>query len=418
MARKAKELSPLVVGRLKEPGHHAVGGVAGLYLYVSESGARSWVLRVLIAGKRRHMGLGGFPDVPLVLAKEKARQAREAIGQGLDPILQRRAAASQLRSSQSLEKTFKDAAESYIDAHSDGWKNAKHRAQWTNTLETYAYPVVGALFVRDVAQEHVLRILEPIWKTKTETASRLRGRIESILDWATVRKYRTGENPARWKGHLDKLLPAPGKIQRVEHHRALPVSEMPQFMTELHKREGTAARALEFVILCAARSGEVRGACWAEIDLEAQVWTVPATRMKAGREHRVPLSKQMISLLKGLPRLEDNDLLFPALRGAQLSDMSLTAVMRRMEVNAVPHGFRSTFRDWAGELTNFPRDLAEQALAHTLESKVEAAYRRGDALEKRRQMMQEWADFIDADPDQESMSDLLSKLSINIRKTR
>lgn len=409
-----------MVSRLKEPGHHAVGGVAGLYLYVSESGARSWVLRALIAGKRRHMGLGGFPDVPLVLAKDKARQAREAIAQGLDPILQRRTAASQLRASQSLEKTFKDAAESYIDAHSDSWKNAKHRGQWANALETYAYPVVGSLFVRDVAQEHILKILEPIWKTKTETASRLRGRIESILDWATVRKYRSGDNPARWKGHLDKLLAAPSKIQRVEHHRALPVNAMPKFMIDLHEREGTAARALEFAILCASRSGEARGACWAEIDLEAQVWIIPAERMKAGREHRVPLSRQAIHLLKSLPRLEGNNLVFPALRGAQLSDMSLTAVMRRMEVSAVPHGFRSTFRDWAGELTDYPRDLAEQALAHTLESKVEAAYRRGDALEKRRQMMQDWADFIDPEPvsDQESMSQLLGKLSINLQKPR
>jgi hypothetical protein len=275
MARKAKELAPLVVGRLKEPGHHAVGGVAGLYLYVTEAGSRSWVLRVMIAGKRRHMGLGGFPDVPLAQAKERARVARDAVFQGLDPIAERHAALSRLRAASVNDKTFTEAAEAYIQAHGDSWKNDKHRAQWKSTLETYAYPEIGKLMVRDVQQEHVLRILEPIWKTKTETASRLRGRIESILDWATVRKYRTGDNPARWKGHLDKLLAAPSKIQKVEHHRALAVDEMPAFMAKLRAREEVSARALEFAILCASRSGEVRGATWSEIDLETKVWTVP-----------------------------------------------------------------------------------------------------------------------------------------------
>ncbi len=361
------------------------------------------------------MGLGGFPDVPLAQAKDKARLARDAISQGVDPIQQRKAAVSKLRASHAAEKTFKEAAESYIEAHGDSWKNAKHRAQWVSTLETYAYPVVGKLFVRDVAQEHVLAILEPIWKDKTETATRLRGRIESVLDWATARKYRSGENPARWKGHLDKLLPAPGKIQRVVHHRALPIASLPGFMVELRKREGTAARALEFAILCAARSGEVRGARWSEIDMDARVWTIPAIRMKAGREHRVPLSSDAIGLLKKLPRLVDNDLVFPALRGAQLSDMSLTAVLRRMEVDAVPHGFRSSFRDWAGELTNHPREMAEQALAHTLENKVEAAYRRGDALEKRRKMMQEWADYLDQVQQGDSFKAMLSRLKLGPR---
>ncbi len=412
MARKAKELSPLVVGRLKEPGHHAVGGVAGLYLYVSDSGAKSWVLRASIAGKRRHMGLGGFPDVPLAQAKDKARLARDAISQGVDPIMQRKAAISQLRASHASEKTFKDAAESYIEAHGESWKNAKHRAQWSSTLETYAYPVVGKLFVRDVGQEHVLAILEPIWKEKTETATRLRGRIESVLDWATARKFRSGENPARWKGHLDKLLPAPGRIQRVVHHRALPISSLSGFMVELRKRDGTAARALEFAILCASRSGEVRGACWSEIDMDARVWTIPATRMKAGREHRVPLSSDAVDLLKKLPRFVDNDLVFPAPRGAQLSDMSLTAVLRRMEVDAVPHGFRSSFRDWAGELTNHPRELAEQALAHTLENKVEAAYRRGDALEKRRMMMEDWAHHLRKVESDDSLGARLSRVTL------
>lgn len=396
MAKKAKELSALAVSRLTTPGHHAVGGVAGLYLYVSGESARSWVLRVMIGTKRRHIGLGGFPDVTLAQARDKARAAREQIQSGIDPIAERRAMASQLRAAQASEKTFEEAAKAYIDAHGDTWKNAKHRAQWVSTLETYAYPHMGKLLVRDVAQEHVLAALEPIWKTKNETASRLRGRIESVLDWAKVRKYRDGENPARWKGHLDKLLPAPGKVQKVEHHRALPIDEVPAFMADLRQMVGTAPRALEFLVLTAARSGEVRGALWAEIDFESRIWIIPGERMKAGREHRVPLSDAALQVLKTLPRLHNNPLVFPAPRGGVLSDMTLTAVMRRMKAAAVPHGFRSTFRDWVGERTSYPRELAEQALAHTLESKVEAAYRRGDALEKRRAMMHEWATWCSA----------------------
>jgi integrase len=393
MARKAKELTALEVSRLAKPGNHAIGGVAGLYLYINESGARSWVLRTMVGDKRRHMGLGGYPDVPLAQAKEKARTARQKIENGVDPIAQRKSAISQLRSQQATQKTFEQAAQGYLEAHGDTWKNPKHRAQWANTLTTYAYPFMGQLLVCDVAQEHVLAALEPIWKTKNETASRLRGRIESVLDWATVRKYRTGENPARWKGHLDMLLPAPGKIQKVVHHRALPIDEMPSFMAALQAREGTAARLLEFTILCASRSGEARGCAWSEIDMAAKFWTIPAVRMKAGNEHRVPLTEPLIRILNKQPHFADNDLVFPAPRGGQLSDMAMTAVMRRMEVDAVPHGFRSTFRDWARERTNYPRDLAEQSLAHTLDNKVEAAYRRGDALEKRREMMADWATF-------------------------
>ncbi|RLJ39776.1 site-specific integrase [Acidovorax sp. 106] len=396
MARKAKELSALEVGRLTSPGHHAVGGVAGLYLYVVDSGARSWVLRTTVGSKRRHMGLGGFPEVPLAKAKEKARAAKEQITQGIDPIAQRIAIASSLKAQQATEITFEKAAQAYIEAHGESWKSPKHRAQWSATLMTYAYPHFGNLLVKDVVQEHVLKALEPIWKTKTETATRLRGRIESILDWATVRKYRTGDNPARWKGHLDKLLPAPGKIQKVEHHKALPASQMSAFIKDLRTREGLAARALEFSILCASRSGEVRGARWTEIDMHQAIWVIPAERMKAGKEHRVPLSTQTLKLLKSIPKSEAGDLVFTSTTGKSLSDMALTTVLRRMKVDAVPHGFRSTFRDWAGEMTNHPRDVAEQALAHTLENKVEAAYRRGDALEKRRLMMQEWADYCDA----------------------
>lgn len=398
MARKAKELSALAVGRLTIPGNHAIGGVAGLYLYVNDAGARSWVLRTMVGSKRRHMGLGGFPDVTLAQAREKARKARDDISQGIDPIAQRSALVSALRTQQASEKTFAQATEGFLEAHGDSWKNPKHRAQWKSTLVTYAFPFMGKLLVRDVGQEHVLAALEPIWKTKNETASRLRGRIENVLDWATVRKYRAGENPARWKGHLDKLLATPSKVQKVKHHRALPIDAMAAFMTDLRQREGTAAKALEFTVLCAARSGEVRGAVWPEFDLDAGIWTVPAERMKASKEHRVPLPESAVRILRAQPHFKDNELVFPSALGRPLSDMSMTSVMRRMEVDAVPHGFRSTFRDWARERTNYPRDLAEQALAHALDNKVEAAYRRGDALEKRRALMQAWDDFCDGVP--------------------
>jgi len=393
MARKAKDLSALEVSRLTKPGHHAVGGVAGLYLYVNESTARSWVLRIVVGEKRRHMGLGGYPDVPLAQAREKARQARDEVGTGVDPIARRKTAASELKSQQLSEKTFKQAATAYIEAHGDSWRNPKHRAQWTSTLETYVYKIFGDLQVKDVNQELVMKVLEPIWKSKNETATRVRGRIESVLDWATVRGYRTGDNPARWKGHLDHLLPAASKVRKVEHRRALPISAMPAFMKQLRSKDGMAARALEFAILTAARSGEVRGATWDEIDLKAKLWTVPACRMKANKEHRVPLSDAAVALLNKLTKLDDSKVIFFGPRETPLSDMALTAVVRRIGVDAVPHGFRSTFRDWAGEATNYPRELAEHALAHTLENKVEAAYRRGDALERRRTMMHDWSTF-------------------------
>ncbi|WP_034399407.1 site-specific integrase [Comamonas testosteroni] len=394
MPKIAKELSALQVSRLLDEGHHAVGGVTGLYLYVTSTGARSWVLRIGVGKKRRHMGLGGFPSVTLAMAREQARTARSEFRAGLDPIAARHKAVSKLLAEQLNAVTFESAAKAYIDAHGDTWKNPKHRAQWSATLATYAFPVIGNLQTAHVTQAHVLAVLEPIWKTKNETAARLRGRIEAVLDWATVRGYREGENPARWKGRLDKLLPAPAKIQKTVHRKALPIDAVPQFMRDLRDKEGVTARALEFVVLTAARSGEVRGATWGEIDLDAAVWVVPGDRMKAGREHRVPLCTQAVELLKKMPRFVGNEHVFPSPRGKVLSDMALLAVMRRMEVDAVPHGFRSTFRDWVGERTDYPRELAEQALAHTLESKVEAAYRRGDALEKRRTMMQEWSDFL------------------------
>jgi integrase len=340
------------------------------------------------------MGLGAYPEVTLAKAHGKAREARELVRSGVDPIQRQREAASALRAAVAKALTFDDCADSYIKAHEAGWRNVKHAQQWRNTLKTYAAPVFGSLLVRDVALPHVMAALEPVWTTKNETASRLRSRIELVLDWATARGLREGPNPARWRGHLDKLLPKPSKVKKAEHHAALPVGDVGAFMARLREVEGMGARALEFVILTAARSGEVRGAKWSEIDVRANVWTVPGDRMKAGREHRVPLSDAALALLKALPRVDGGELVFPSPKGGALSDMTLTAVTRRLKVDAVPHGFRSTFRDWAAERTHYPRDVAEMALAHAIADRVEAAYRRGDLYEKRRLMMADWAAFL------------------------
>jgi len=396
MPKKAMELGALQVGKLADPGLHFVGGVAGLALQVTPSGARSWTLRAVIGGKRRDMGLGAYSPSGMTLAKarEAATAARELIRQGIDPIQRQQAAQSALRASMAEALTFKECAESYIKAHAAGWKNVKHQQQWRNTLAQHAYPVLGDLLVRDVKLPQVMAVLEPIWTTTNETAVRVRGRIELVLDWARARGLRDGENPARWRGHLDKLLAKPSKVNNREHHSALPVGDVGAFMTRLRDADGMGARALEFVILTAGRSGEVRGATWAEIDLGAKVWTVPSSRMKAGKEHRVPLSDVALALLHALPKIAGSAFVFAAPRGGELSDMTLTAVLRRMEVPAVPHGFRSTFRDWAAERTNYPRDVAEMALAHAIGDKVEAAYRRGDLFEKRALMMSDWAAFL------------------------
>lgn len=389
----AKEHSALEVARLKAPGLVAVGVVPGLHLQISKTGARSWILRVTVGSKRRDMGLGPYPAVTLAQAREKARHARELIEQGQDPILGRERAQSRLKAEQASVITFEAAARAFMDSKSAEWSNPKHAAQWAATLETYAYPVIGRIHVAEVKLSHVMQILEPIWTTKTETASRVRGRIENVLDWAKARGYRKDENPARWRGHLDKLLSAPERTTKVIHHPAVPVGDVAAFYAALRQRAGTAARALEFALLTATRSGEVRGATWAEIDLDAGLWIIPAERMKARVEHRVPLSEPAIRILREHPHLEGSELVFPAPRGGALSDMALTAVMRRMGLKAVPHGLRSTFRDWTAERTNYPRDLAEKALAHVVKGKVEAAYQRGDMLDRRRAMMTAWADF-------------------------
>jgi integrase len=403
MPRSKNELTVRAVAALKRPGMYCVGGAPGLYLQVLPTGGRTWIFRFMIGGRRRDMGLGGFDDLSLAEARDAAREARSRVrttregrekGEALpDPIDAKRAAKSAVLAAAVSTLSFKAAAESYIAAHEPSWRNPKHAAQWAATLKTYAYPAIGALAVADIDVAHLLRVLEPIWTTKTETASRVRGRIESVLDWAKVRGYRAGENPARWKGHLDQLLPARAKVAKPKHHDAMAVSDVGAFVQRLREADGMGARALEFAILTAARSGEVRGATWGEVDLESKAWTIPGARMKAGRDHRVPLSKAAVDVLSKLPRMAGSDLLFPAPRGGQLSDMTLSAVMRRMNVGAVPHGFRSTFRDWAAERTAFPHEMQEMALAHAIDSKVEAAYRRGDLFEKRRRMMEAWATF-------------------------
>lgn len=401
MARVAKELGPLAVSRLPA-GFHAVGGVAGLYLQVLPSrvvrgvtvpGGRSWILRVVVGGKRRDMGLGGYPTVPLAGARDRARTARELIDQGKDPIAERKSAKRTLLADAARTITFEEAAKAYMAAHEASWKNAKHREQWRNTLKSLAYPQIGKLAVQDIELVHVLAVLEPIWANRTETASRLRGRLELILDWATARGHREGLNPARWRGHLDKMLAAPKKIKTHGHMAALPIDEMPDFIGKLRASSGQGARALELTILTAMRSGEVRGAAWSEIDLSEKVWVIPGHRMKMGREHRVPLSEAALAVLEAQPRIKDEALVFPAASGGSLSDRTLIAVVRRLGLDVTVHGFRSTFRDWCGEFTNYPREIAEAALAHAVGDATERAYRRGDALEKRRQLMEDWADF-------------------------
>lgn len=399
--RVARELTAIEVRRLiaevvagkRRPGPHPVGGVAGLLISVKRSGAASWILRTPVGKRRPDIGLGRYGDVTLAQARDKARAAKAQIRQGIDPVAQRAAARAALLASNASRLTFDQAAHKCISAKRHEFRNPKHIKQWESTLTTYASPVIGKLPVGDVELAHVVTILEPIWTTKTETATRLRGRIEAVLSWATVGGYRKGENPARWRGHLDAVLPKPRKIVKTNHHKALPWQQIGAFMADLRRREGMGARALEFTILTAARSGEVRGATWSEIDLQQRIWTVPEDRIKAGKEHRVPLSDTAVAVLEALPRFVGNDLVFPAARGGQLSDMSLSAVMRRMAVDAVPHGFRSTFRDWCAENTNYPREVAEQALAHAIPDKVEAAYRRGDLFTKRTRLMDEWSRY-------------------------
>jgi integrase len=376
---------------------HCDGG--GLYLRVTPEGAKQWVLRYMLNRRPRWMGLGPLALYGLQEARTKALSARKLRHEGIDPIEARRAERARKRLEEAKAMTFRQCAEDYINSHRAGWRNGKHAGQWNATLATYAFPVIGGLPVQSVDTGLVLKILEPIWKAKPETAGRLRGRIESILDYAKVRNYREGENPARWRGHLNKLLPARSKVHRVEHHAALSYAELSDFLARLHEQEGIAARALEFLILTAARTGEVIGARWNEIDLLDKTWTVPDERMKAHREHRVPLSARALAILGEMQaaRQDDSDeaFVFPGRKSkTPLSNMAFLMLLRRMgRGDLTGHGFRATFKTWTGERTSFQNEIVEAALAHVLGDKVEQAYRRGDFFEKRRRLMDAWAKF-------------------------
>ena len=407
MPRIAKEFGPLDLKKkpeLQAPGYHSVGGVAGLNLQVSKAGTKSWVMRCTVGTKRREIGLGAYPGVGLALAREKAQQVRDEIVAGIDPVAQRLVNRQSIVQAQLEEKamqwTFRACAEAYIKAKSPGWKNVKHASQWTNTLETYVYPTIGDMLVRNINIGHVTAIIEPHWATKNETISRVRNRIELVLDWATVRKYRSGDNPARWKGNLDKAgLADRSVVGKVTGHRALPAAKLFGFMDELRKLKGYGPRCLELVVLTACRSGEARLATWAEFDMAEKTWNIPGERMKSGRPHRVPLSDEVIALLNGLERMEGTELLFPGKKeNSPISDMTMTKIMRDMGVDAVPHGFRATFSSWTASSTAYPFEVREMALAHAVGDGTVAAYQRSDLFEKRRNLMSDWAKFTKTAP--------------------
>jgi integrase len=386
------KLSMRKVAALSAPGRYGDGN--GLWLQVSSTGSKAWLLRYMLAGRARHMGLGPLSLVTLAEAREKALAARRQLLDGIDPLEARAAQRQHARLEAAAGIAFRQCAERYIAAHEAGWRNAVHRKQWHSSLATYCYPVLGDLPVAAIDTGMVLKALEPIWHDKTETASRVRGRIEVVLDWASARGYRTGSNPARWKGHLAQLLPARRKVRSVEHHAAMSYSELPSFMAELRQREGVSERALELVILTAARSGEALGARWDEIDLDAKMWVVPADRMKGGRQHRVPLSGRVVEILEALPREQSNPHVFIGSRaGKPIWNRALFELLRRMGRNTTTHGFRACFKTWASERTGFPREVAEAALAHLVGDAVERAYGRTDLFEKRRLLMDRWAEF-------------------------
>ena len=394
MARSIHRLKQISLSRKLDPGYHGDGG--GLYLQVTEPDSKSWIFRFSLAGKRREMGLGPYPAVTLAAARTAATEARSLVKAGKDPIAARGAERARQRLEEARGVTFDQAVEQFMETHEDGWRSAKHRQQWRNTLKAYASPALGHLAVALIGTAEVTRVLDPIWKKKPETASRLRGRIERILDWSKVRGYRDGENPARWRGHLDKVFPTRAKLRQIQHHAAVPIDDMPALYGKLYKASGTAPKALRFAILTAARAGEVMQAKWSEIDLKDGIWSIPAERMKAGRLHRVALSQDAVAILKEMAELRAGELVFPGQRAKR--PISLSSLSKALTVagggDATTHGCRSTFKDWASERTSFPREVSEMALAHAIGDKVEAAYRRGELMEKRRALMQQWATFL------------------------
>jgi integrase len=383
MGRTSKRLSALDVKAKSEPGRYADGD--GLYLNVAAGKSKSWVFLWMKNGKRREMGLGSYPTISLVAARQRADECRRQVAEGLDPITERKKAAP---------VTFGEAADQFLASMSSSFRNEKHRDQWKMTLGDAYCAKLRKQSISAVDTEDVLQVLTPIWQTKAETASRIRGRIERVLDYATVKGWRTGENPARWRGHLKNALPARQKLAR-GHHAAMPYAQVPAYVKRLQSAEAMAARGLEFLILTASRSGEVMGAQWPEFDLEKAIWTVPAERMKAGKEHRVPLSPGAVTIIKALKDAKVNDYVFPGeKKDRPLSPMAFAMLMRRMKFGQyTAHGFRSAFRDWAGDETSFPRELAEAALAHRVGDETERAYRRSDALDRRRKLMEAWTDY-------------------------
>jgi integrase len=384
------KLASLEVARLPD-GRHSDGG--GLYLQV-RGAARSWIFKYQLHGRLHFMGLGSANAISLKRARELAAEARTAKAEGIDPLQERREARTAAVVAGAKLMTFRQAADEFLRDNADAWRSPKNLILWRQTLGQYVYPHVGHLPVQDIDTPLVLRCIKPLWSDKTETASRIRARIERILDWAGAHGYRRGDNPARWKGCVAEALPRPNKLAKTEHHAALPYTEISAFVSDLRRRDSTSAHGLEFLILTAARTGEVIGAQWSEIDLVGKIWTVPARRMKGGKEHRVPLSDRAIEILRFMQSRCQSDYIFPGQRNAGLSNMSLLAMLKVMQrADLTVHGFRSTFRDWSAEQTNFPREVCEMALAHAIESKVEAAYRRGDLFEKRRRLMQAWSEY-------------------------
>lgn len=393
MARVTNRLTAITVQKLRESGRYADGG--GLYLQVGPTGGKSWLFRYTRQGKAREMGLGAVNVLSLADAREAAASVRQILAAGLDPLEVREEKRRSQEAEASKGMTFAQCASAYISAQKPGWRNEKHAAQWSATIKTYVEPVFGALPVRTIDLEKVLKVLEPIWYQKPETATRVRGRIEAVLDWAAVRGYRSSDNPARWRGHLDKLLPPRSKVQRVRHHPALPYEEISVFMAGLRQKEGVAARALEFAILTASRTSEVLNARWTEFDFDLGVWCIPGARMKAGKDHRVPLSGASKVILGRMAEIRCSAFVFPGQKkDSPLSNMVFLQLLKRLgRADLTAHGFRSSFRDWTAERTAFSRDVAEMALAHSIGDKVEAAYRRGDLFDKRREMMEAWASF-------------------------
>ncbi len=417
MPKIARELSALEVKSLSGHGWHAVGGVAGLLLQVKcepDTGkvlSRSWILRKRIGGKRQPIGLGSYPQTSLADARNKARTLSLDAQNGVDLLAKKREQRSAAIAAEARKKTFRECAEAYMEAHASDYSNDKHRGQWASTLKEYAYPKIGQMLVADIAMPHVLGVLQQhtkhrngtagkLWETKTETAKRLLGRIKTVLDFATVSGYRSGNNPAQWTGYLSTQLPSPRKLQKKEHHPAVPYQQMGEFMTQLRKHDSISAKALEFLILTAVRSGSVRQAEWSEIDLNKRLWIIPAAHTKARQEHRVPLQPEAMALLKVMPRMAGTDIVFPSPKGKALSDMAISQFMRGMRergeltVDAVPHGFRSTFRDWAAEQTAYPDEVRKAASGHTVGDAVKEAYQRTDLLDKRRNLMNEWSRFL------------------------